>query len=483
MASFESSNAPVPESKSDGAGSPDGRVRNIPATRILALLGCLGFWRPDRLVSSPERIGMSALIVCIAGLIAFVAVRITASRTRDIDFRYNYAAGVAWQEGLNPYVFEEIKTAYDFPAQKSASQAMTLPLESTFFYAPTAAGWTIPLSWLGLEMGGHVFRAVNTAAAVLVVLLLVDSLRRQLSDVPGIFVARILPYLVGILVVSWPGIRNCIFMGQTSLIVVALLWTAWVFRTSRRPALCGFIVALASFKPSVGLFVNLHLLFERNRRTIVALVLTCLVLASVPLLKVGPVETASTWIKAISTYKTFVFNQPQSMLVFSLQSLLAALGVDYSLTPLLGIAGACWTWIHRRHISALEGFALYMAWYLLFFLNHFYDTVMLIPLFSVAVALARRTRAHLALVMGIITGIRLLPPVMRIITVFSLHRPQSIAPEEVQRMLELVLSVALLGFVLIAIASRIKSGETRLDADVSDEESIAWTPMTVSRRA
>jgi hypothetical protein len=171
--------------------------------------------------------------------------------------------------------------------------------------------------------------------------------------------------------------------------------------------------------------------------------------------------------KAVGTYKKFEFNQPQSIYVFSLQTLLAEFGVDYSVTPLIGIAGACWTWIRRRHISSLEGFALYLAWYLLFFLNHYYDTVMLIPLCSVAVALARRSRVTLVLVTGMMGALCL--PLAHLIA----------QPE--LRTLELLLSLALLGFVLIAIENRIRSSESRIPADASHDDSIAWTAMTVSR--
>ena len=184
-------------------------------------------------------------------------------------------------------------------------------------------------------------------------------------------------------------------MSQTSLICLAFLCLAWWSSEAHRPVLCGVFTALASFKPSLGVFVYIALLLRRDWRMMVALIVTCLALAARPLWDQGPVALVGSWLSMIRLYGQYPENQPSWPQFFGLKKLLFDLGMGYRFVPLLGVVGFGWSLWRLRFIRPLEMFALCLAWPVLFIQAHNYDVVVLHPLY-VAVLIAIR-RSYLAL--------------------------------------------------------------------------------------
>ena len=247
-------------------------------------------------------------MILLGGTI-FVAIGLLglASGRRDVDFRFFYSAGLAWRSGLNPYDLDQYQRAYDAKQQGLPEVA----LDCTFAYAPTAAAILLPLAALPPYPARLAMRAINAASAVALAAFLFAAARRRVEGPGASAPQRLLPWAVAALTLASPATANNAIMGQTTLLTVALLALAWWARGAGRPALCGALAAVASFKPSVGVFVYAVLLLDRDWRTVTALVVTSLLMAAVPLWQQGPVDLAGSWLEAMRLYKGFPQNRPE----------------------------------------------------------------------------------------------------------------------------------------------------------------------------
>lgn len=196
-------------------------------------------------------------------------------------------------------------------------------------------------------------------------------------------------------------------LGQYTLLAFALLCLAWWSREAGRPVLCGVLAALASFKPTVGVFVYLLLAVERDRKALAALALMGLGLMSWPLIQSGPIELTQTWIDSMRLHSTYPSNQPEWHGSYGLKPLmLANLGIRLPLIPVLvlGVIGFAWSLWRRRFLTRFELFALCSAWPVLFLTGHNYDVIALFPLMTAALLAAR----HSSALMGALTALILL---------------------------------------------------------------------------
>jgi hypothetical protein len=320
-----------------------------------------------------------------------------ANDAQDIDFYYLYAAGLAWRQGLNPYDI----TQYH--------RASPVALYISYAYAPTSAAFVIPVSHLSVRSAKLVFRVLNVAAALTVAAFLAARARQTLMARPPSLSSWLLPASVGAVALAAPSVSINLLTGQNSLIAVAWLCLAWQCRDSRLSSLAGVCAALASFKPSIGAFVFLALLMERNRRTLCALILTSLALAAIPLYREGPLHLTTQWFSAMRAYGASPETQPGHPGVYGLPSLLADRGLNHTISPLLALGFFVWVWSRRHRITSLEFFAVALTLPVLFIRSHVYDDVALLPLFTAAILAAiRRGSAAFAVTTGMIL-VALLP--------------------------------------------------------------------------
>ena len=335
-----------------------------------------------------------------------------ASGQVDLDFRYFYSAGLAWRSGLNPYDLEQYQRAFDAEYQGFPEWA----LECTFAYAPTAAAILLPFAALPPHPAKLAMRAINAASAVALAAFLFAAARRRVEGPGASAPQRLLPWAVAALTLASPATANNAIMGQTTLLTVALLALAWWARGSGRPALCGALAAVASFKPSVGVFVFAVLLLEHDWRTVTALVVTSLLMAAVPLWQQGPVDLAGSWLEAMRLYRGVPAAQPEFFASFGAASLLEGAGLPHSFTPLIALGGFAWTYWRRQRLEPPELFSLCLAWPVLFIMGHGYDIVALLPLLASALLAARRSLTATVLVLSLI-GVASMPvALVRLIT-------------------------------------------------------------------
>jgi len=319
-----------------------------------------------------------------------------------IDFRYTHAAGMAWRSGLDPYRLDQYR------------RASVLPLEGGYAYAPTAAPLAVALSLPPRTTGVRLLWTLNVLAALLVTTFLAHSMRASL-DLPTEWeTARLLGGLVVVFMTFSAFSLANLQTGQTSLLALAFLCAAWWSSEAARPVSCGLCAALATFKPSLGMFVYLVLLPRMRKRGLAAFVLAALALASLPLLRRGPIELIRAWLTSMRQYSQVFQNRPECPWSFGVKSQLASRGYGYEFVPLIGVAGFAWTVLRRRSIRPLEMFALCLAWPVLFIQGHHYDLVVLFPLFCAVLIACRRSILALAAASAVIALVTdetgMLPP-------------------------------------------------------------------------
>jgi hypothetical protein len=330
---------------------------------------------------SGQRPGWALRVVLLAAvflaLAAFVSVGVLglfgSPGNRDLDFPHIYFAGKVWRSGQNPY---------------NPNEYYGLPKGRTFVYPSTSAALALAFAQLPYDSARHLLRAINVLATLVVALFLFRSLDRARAASAQACNSR---WLLNCSVVvmatgSGPVLTN-LQLGQFSLLVFALLCAAWMCMESGNRIVSGCFAGLASFKPSLELFVYLWFLASRNWRVLLALVVVSLSTAAYPLLYAGPLDLARDWLNSIRAYEQFPENRIEYFGAFGLRPLLKSWGLSPAFTPLLAVAGFGWTCFRSRRMSSLELFALNLAWSTLFLVAHGYDIVMLFPLFLVMLIL------------------------------------------------------------------------------------------------
>lgn len=151
------------------------------------------------------------------------------------DFWTFWAAGRALAAGLNPYQAGALAKVAPLPPG---------PAPGAFLSPLFAAEWMRPFSALPFGIARLVWLALNAGAAALLLLLLlrVAGLRRS----PGVLLAG------AALLLAFQPFNITLWLGQTDILVVAVLAAGWWLLSAGRPFLAGLVVALAA--------VDVHLL-------------------------------------------------------------------------------------------------------------------------------------------------------------------------------------------------------------------------------
>jgi hypothetical protein len=341
---------------------------------------------------------VSAVVFAMAA--AKLGASLVLGNTRvahDLDFRYFYVAGLTWRQGLNPYDFYEY------------SRVSPFSLQANFAYAPTAAPLFISLSWLPIGAAKVVFRGTNLAAALAVAVMLALIARRTLADRVSGFFTRSLPAMIGALVLVSPSVSINLLLGQTSLIVVALLCGCYLCHEAGHRVASGVLAAVATFKPSLSIFVLLLLFLARDRVTLAVTIIVSFLLAAWPLSLEGPIDLARDWIAATRDYTKLEQNLPGSPENYGLGSILADFGLSALIPTPLALAGFAWSVWRRERLGSLGLFAFSLAWPVLLITSHHYDGVALFPLFTFTLLLSNR-RSPEALALTLLLVISSLVP-------------------------------------------------------------------------
>ncbi len=309
------------------------------------------------------------------------------------DFIYFYVGGACLREGTNPYDYEMYTAwARAHLADDPFVDKSTRGVDTGYAYPPTAGVPFWLLAHAGFNTARLLFLALNwvSLAAVLAVMWWAAREHEQgrtqgaapTSSAPHWAWAA--PIFVTGFALTNPFTSHNMWMGQSSLVALAILCGAWWAKEKNYWLLCAFLTALATAKISMSVFFVLTLLVEKRWKTFFVTCILCFGLAAIPLWQEGPIGLAQSWLEALKRYRDARPSQPEGTEAFGLRSL-ATVWLGFR-TPIWGVVGLlCFgaLTLRRKWFTSLEFFAIGLALAALFVKGNDYDLVLLVPLLLV----------------------------------------------------------------------------------------------------
>ncbi len=277
-------------------------------------------------------------LVVILGL-SFVWLTTVGGKGRPIgryagahDFIYFYAGGGCYRDGINPYTYDlYTQWATDHLANHPQVDPSTKGVGTGYAYPPTAALPFWAIAHLSFNPARLLWLGLNWASLAIVLGVMWLAMRGGARSDPG---RSDVPHDIGrwawagpIILAGFalmnPFTSHNMWMGQSSLIALAILCGAWWAKEKDHWLLCAFLTALATAKISMSVFFVLTLLVERRWRTFFATCAFCFVLAAIPLWHDGPLGIAQTWLESMKRYREARPSLPESTESFGMRSLAA----------------------------------------------------------------------------------------------------------------------------------------------------------------
>lgn len=305
---------------------------------------------------------VGAAAVAVAGFYFYlVSIHgVGRSGAGGFDTSFLYAAGAAWLHDLN---------AYDPVARLAATPDLSTQVYA-FAYPPSAYPLCALLGSLPARLIWHAMIALDLVGIGVVLWLSGKAFANP---------AKLWMPLLAVVVLTFPFLAHTVFLGQTSVIVVAALMLGWHFRQSR-PWLSGLMLAIASMKPQLSLFMLLWLLLDRQWKVLLWFSLFCLLFLLKPLLIAGPTQLVVSWLHEVQAYRASHLNAWGFRHMFGVPNILAKLELPTDFGLPVGVVATVMTWRLRACFQPFEIVALLLTYSLLFFGAHDYDLVGLLPL-------------------------------------------------------------------------------------------------------
>ena len=309
--------------------------------------------------------------------------------TASDDFRVIYSSSRAWLYGTNPYDAEHLDALWrlargslDKLPSERGSQDLLYPPPTFVLIAPVAA-----FDW---PVAREVWAQVNLLSIGASIIAVVTLLRaRWLSPATWIF--------VGLAIAFAPCITG-VKMGQTSMLLTALVAGCHALRVCDRPVLAGVLLGLAAvLKPQIGLVFLAYELFRgRWWVAVPAVVVAGLVVAvgigRLVVMDVPWLESLASNVRAFTTGAGAGNPLPENddrfqmidfrpiIHTFTDSRVVGSVGT-WGLAGLLGL-GALWAWLRKQEDGReLLAISIGATACLLVVYHRFYDaSVLLLPL-------------------------------------------------------------------------------------------------------
>jgi hypothetical protein len=300
-----------------------------------------------------------------------------------LDLSYLYGSGRTWMEGKNAYKLPELQAVWativeNEPTTQALKGQHSATLSSGFAYSPTSALPCVALSTLSLDGARMTFGAINFLSIMTIVGVIYWEARRRVLH-PLLAWGWLATGLACAFAVGNPFGSHNAWMGQSTIPATALLCLGWMAKEKNRHILAGVLVACASYKIHIGILFLPIFLLERRWVSIAAGIVTGLILASIPLVKLGPIETLESWRGALAAYRDHPTAKVSFRYAFGLPSLMDALHLrgDWArpFSMLLGAASLGLVWWKRAWFTSFEIFALLMVLGLLLMQASNYDLI------------------------------------------------------------------------------------------------------------
>ena len=198
-----------------------------------------------------------------------------------LDFRIFYVAAEAglrngWSRIYDVDLLRSLSSS--FPADERYINSA-----ATFIHPPLLAWLVAPLTILPLPVAYVVWTLLSLGA--LVWAWHISAPYRGLAKVALLLLALAL----------WP-VMDSFYYGQPSVLVLALVATAWWLAANDRPVLAGVALAFATvLKPQVVILVPIALLVGGRFRPVAAWAVGCAVLAALCAIALGPAGLSAWW--------------------------------------------------------------------------------------------------------------------------------------------------------------------------------------------
>ncbi len=321
-------------------------------------------WSLDRWLG-PTVFFIALLSLIVSGILGFGR---SYPYFSDIDMRFFYVAGKCWWQGENPYNVE---------AFLSMAKTLNFNLEPPFAYPPQIAPFTLFLSLWSRPIARIIMTCLNLASLGLLCVL---SVRQVIPSIKNDdrriqFVKCCLPALI----IGNPFSSHVIWMGQSSLIVAALLFSCWTLAMKGKSVLAGILLGVSTIKPQFALFPMIWFILDRRWRLLVVAILTIIVLSLLPFIQQGFFEVLRDWFNSLQDYKIGSVMKIEHRHVEGIRSLLWSLGFNAPDLIGLGVLCSVLLWKIKFKISYDNIFPLLCGFSILFVYAHDYDFVILVP--------------------------------------------------------------------------------------------------------
>jgi hypothetical protein len=311
----------------------------------------------------------ACLIAGITSLTAFGIVGIGRGRgaQQNFDGAVLWAAGKCWLDHGNPYDHDQLV--------RSAGHSLNLA-RIVFFYPPQSAAICVALALFKYRIAKLLWLGVNLCCVLAIIGMTARQIRRRdPSDSIG-------PWIMAAIIIGNPFTTHVVWMGQTSLLAIAMTIAACEFAPYW--AIAGFCLGVASFKPQLCLLLGIWFLLERRWKLLLVAAITAVAMSLYPMFVQGPVGMVKEWHAAVQlSYSALAYNTPGAPHKVGLDSLLQAAGYKISSGAIaaIGVAGTVLAWLTRRRWQREDLLAILMGLTFVFVgYSHDYDYVGLIPL-------------------------------------------------------------------------------------------------------
>jgi len=320
----------------------------------------------------------AALLAGIAVVLALgvLGVGHGGPSTTNLDTRYLYLAGHYWRAGTNAYA-----PTIALPGLERMGDALH---QYNFAYPPQMTPLCLLLALGSLHLSYLIMDAVNLGAIAVLAWVGVRMIEEPGPHAVAPSRSTAHRWFVPALVAGNLSTAFAVWMGQTTLLVAAVLAGAWYAARRERWVTAGLLLAIGTFKPPLSLFVVLWFVLERRWRALMVATATILLFAALPMVVVGPVEVWLEWLRAVGRYGSHEYNAVGTRMLFNLRSLLYAVGVRVPDLFALGFVATGILWWLRHRLTDRDVLGLLLGTALIFGYGHSYDLaalVVLIPLF------------------------------------------------------------------------------------------------------
>jgi len=238
---------------------------------------------------------------------------------RLIDLNHFYSAGTCWNIGQNPYDHKLYSKIHEEVAGG--------PTSAQFYYPPQIIPWFGLLASLNYAKARLIITIINVLSVFGITLMTIRVAMFQGQHYSEC--RKIIPWVIGGIILGAPMIAHLIILGQVVLPVVALVFSGWHLSRKGNDFFSGILLGMATAKPQYVILIFLWLMLER-RWIVIGTATGLSVLMALPVfLSFGTLNSIHGWLNAISLYESGSSggNLLGHYLVMGFPSLLAAIGL------------------------------------------------------------------------------------------------------------------------------------------------------------